>query len=191
MAFTEQEIFKNLDSFGLHRIEIVTELTHQGPPDGIGPALLLAIGTRETGLRNIAGDGGHGRGWVQIDDRFHAAWLDAHAGCSSGSWKATFKSALPQGRVPTLTAGAMRAVELLRGSAQFARAHGVPKEQVVRFAVAAYNAGAGGALEGLKKGNVDARTAGSAGSKGGDYSKDVLKRQAAVAKFLKSKGLPS
>jgi uncharacterized protein YfiM (DUF2279 family) len=191
MAFTEQEIHSALDSFGLHRIDIVTELTHQGPPDEIGPALVLAIGTRETGLRNIAGDAGHGRGWVQIDDRFHAGWLDAHAGCPSGSWKAKFKSSLAPGRVPTLTAGTMKCIELLRSNAQFARAHGVPKEQVARFAVAAYNAGAGGALEGLRQGNVDAKTAGSVGSSGGDYSKDVLRRKDAVATFLKSKGLPS
>jgi hypothetical protein len=137
MAFTEQEIFKSLDAFGLHRIEIVTELTHQGPPDGIGPALVLAIGTRETGLRNITGDRGHGRGWVQVDDRFHAPWLDTHAGCPSGSWTAKFKSALAPGRVPTLTAGTMKCIELLRGNATFARAHGIPKEQVVRFAIAA------------------------------------------------------
>ena len=33
--------------------------------------LMLAIASRETNMRNINGDGGHGRGVFQIDDRYH------------------------------------------------------------------------------------------------------------------------
>lgn len=36
------------------------------------PCLLYAVGSRETNLRNIVGDGGHGHGMFQLDDRWHA-----------------------------------------------------------------------------------------------------------------------
>lgn len=35
------------------------------------PCLLYAVGSRETNLRNIVGDGGHGHGMFQLDDRWH------------------------------------------------------------------------------------------------------------------------
>jgi len=72
MRITESQLESQLDAFGPEKIRIVGELAHQGPPDGVGPALLLAMGSRETNLANITGDGGHGRGWLQIDDRFFA-----------------------------------------------------------------------------------------------------------------------
>lgn len=184
MRITAQQLEDQLEAFGRAKIEIVAELAHEGPADGIGPALMLALGSRETDLRNIVGDGGHGRGWLQIDDRFHHMWLSNHRGCESGSFKAKFASALPIGRVPTLTASTMFATALLRANAQFAQQHGVPKEQSMRFAIAAYNAGPGGALKGFKAGNVDGETAHR------DYSKDVLERKAVVARFLKRNGLP-
>lgn len=40
--------------------------------------LLLAIASRETGIKNIKGDGGHGRGIMQVDDRFHDKFLNAN-----------------------------------------------------------------------------------------------------------------
>jgi hypothetical protein len=184
MGITKQQLEKELDGFGHHRIEIVAELAHQGPSDGIGPALILAMGSRETELCNITGDGGHGRGWVQIDDRFHHIWLNQHAGCKSGSWKATFSTALPIGRVPTLTAATLRAIDVLRGNMAFAAQHDVPKAQRLRFAIAAYNAGAGGALTGFRAGDVDRETAHR------DYSKDVLERKAVISAYLKRHNLP-
>ncbi|MHB8304767.1 MAG: transglycosylase SLT domain-containing protein, partial [Vulcanimicrobiaceae bacterium] len=45
---------------------------------GLDPRLLAAVAAQETGGpgsnagRNIVGDGGHGRGLFQIDDRWHA-----------------------------------------------------------------------------------------------------------------------
>lgn len=38
---------------------------------GLLPCLLHAVGSRETNLRNVVGDGGHGHGVFQLDDRFH------------------------------------------------------------------------------------------------------------------------
>jgi hypothetical protein len=184
MRITKDQLEAQLEAFGRHRIEVVTELAHDGAPDGIGPALLLALGSRETDLRNIAGDQGHGRGWVQIDDRFHAPWLDAHAGCDSGSWKAKHRSGLPAGRVPTLTASTLKAIELLRSNMAFGRGQGVPKSQLLRFGCAAYNAGPSGALRGFHARDLDANTA------HGDYSKDVLERKEVVTRWLKRNKLP-
>ena len=50
--------------------------TYQFPPE-----VLMAIASRETNMRNIIGDGGHGYGLVQIDDRSFPEW------CNSGLWK--------------------------------------------------------------------------------------------------------
>jgi hypothetical protein len=183
MNISTHDLEAELDAFGAHRVEIVTEIAHEGAGDGIGPALLLALGSRETNLRNIAGDMGHGRGWVQIDDRFHGPWLDAHAGCDSGSWDAKYRSALPAGHVPTLTASTLKAIEMLQANMAFGRAKGIPDGQAVRFACAAYNAGPGGAIAGAHAGDVDS------GTTGHDYSADVLARKEAITRWLRRHGL--
>jgi hypothetical protein len=185
MRITEAQLESQLDSFGPEKIRIVAELSHQGPPDGIGPALVLGMGSRETNLENIVGDGGHGRGWLQIDDRFFAAWLDRHAGCANGTWRPRFASALPGGRVPTLTHSTLQAIEILRSNVAFAASRNVAAGERMRFAVAAYNSGAGNAIHGLGAGDVDAHTA------HGDYSSDVFERRDVVARYLKRKGLPA
>lgn len=52
-----------------------TELAH-----GLPRMLLFAVGSRETNLTNELGDGGHGHGVWQLDDRSHTApggkWVD-------------------------------------------------------------------------------------------------------------------
>ena len=68
---------------------------------------------------------------------------------------------------------------------RFARSNGVPEAKVLRFAVAAYNAGAAGALAGLEEGDVDGRTTGR------DYSKDVFARKAAIALILERMSVPA
>ena len=161
------------------RIEMVFDLAREGEEDdGIGPALLLALGSRETNMRNIVGNGGHGRGWLQIDDRFHRDFLATHRGCVAGSFQPMRPSAAPQGLVPSLTASTIYAIVLLRSNMRFARSHGVPEATVLRFAVAAYDAGAGGALRGLRAGDVDRHTTGR------HPACDVLGRKAAIARIL-------
>lgn len=44
----------------------------------IPEAALHAIVSRETNTRNILGDGGHGHGLGQIDDRYHKTFLQEH-----------------------------------------------------------------------------------------------------------------
>ena len=154
MRISEQDLQTELDRFGEHRTTIVAELAHNGAPDGIGPALLLALGSRETNIHNIVGDGGHGRGWLQIDDRFHGLWLKTHPGIPSGSWgpPKNGATALAAGFVPTLTHSTLKAIDLLQAAMSVAAANGVARERRLRFAVAAYNAGPGGALRGAARG---------------------------------------
>src|SRR3954469_15421761 len=47
--------------------------------------MLLAIASRETNMQDIVGDGGHGRGLFQIDDRFHGDWLAKHGARGAGT----------------------------------------------------------------------------------------------------------
>jgi hypothetical protein len=184
MRITEAQLHEQLDHFGAEKIRIVAELVHQGTPDGIGTALVLAMASRETNIANIVGDRGHGRGWLQIDDRFWAKWLSTHAGCKDGTWTARYASALPGGRVPTLTHSTLHAIDILHGNVAFARSRKIPTGERRRFAIAAYNCGAGNAMRAYAGGNVDARTA------NGDYSADVLSRRDAVARYLKRRKLP-
>src|SRR3954471_11864244 len=81
--------------------------------DHIDYALLCAIGSRETNLHNIVGDGGHGRGMFQQDDRYQQSFLSSTRGCKSGSSIPIYKTALQQGRVPTIGAGARRCVQII------------------------------------------------------------------------------
>lgn len=185
MATSQTQIARELERLGASRIAIVSELAGEGEPDGIGAALLLAIGSRESNMRNIVGDGGHGRGWLQIDDRFHHRFLASHRGCDSGSFTPRHPSAAPKGRVPSITASTMYAIELLRDNMRVGRNNGVPEGKIVRFALAAYNAGPGNALDGVRQGNVDAHTTGR------NYSKDVLARKSVVARVLERQAIPA
>ena len=168
-------IASEIEALGHERVKKIREI---GRREHISGVLLLAMAHRESAMRNIVGDHGHGRGIMQIDDRFHQDWLREHKGCQSGSFKATFESALPAGRVPSLVAGVTKACELLDQNLGFAKSHGVPDGLRLRFAVAAYNAGAGGALEGFRAGDVDKLTTGA------DYSRDVLAHRAEVKRAL-------
>lgn len=166
-----------LRGFGKGRAGVVRNIARAGQrPDLFTAAVLLAVGLRETYLQNIVGDYGHGRGVFQQDDRWQAEWLGDHRGCKSGTWRTVYESALPAGRVPSLSAGCRRTRELLEQNVAFGNAHGVAAKDLRRFAIASYNAGPGNALLGYHEGDVDRYTA------GGDYSEDVLERRLPVAR---------
>ena len=122
------------------------------------PALLLAIASRETGCRDIVGDGGHGRGAFQIDDRFHHDWLATHGADGVGE-------------VPPLRAAARLAALLMSQGLALARTHDLAGDNAVKFAASSYNAGPGGALAGLRRGDSDL------GTTGHDYGADVVARR--------------
>jgi hypothetical protein len=133
---------------------------------------LLAIASRETNMRNVVGDRGHGRGVFQIDDRSHAAWLRRHGADGPGG-------------IPPVAAAAEYAAALLRDNLAFGRSKGLSGDALFKFALSAYNAGAGGAWRGLQeRGDSDARTA------HGNYARDVLERLRAVQAWLDGGTVP-
>lgn len=125
--------------------------------------LLLAIASRETNCRNILGDGGHGHGIMQIDDRSFPAW------CGSGRW--------------------MDAQEAIRMGAWvfskklYAISPAVPAHDRMSVAAAAYNCGAPKAVANYLAGNVDR------GTTGRDYSKDVFARERVFAELYHAHNL--
>lgn len=125
------------------------------------PSLLAAIGSRESGWGLLlkppgpagTGDHGHGRGLMQIDDRWHKEFV------ASGQWQ------VPQSSIDY-------AAGLLQWATKYFRKRtGGDEETVLRYAVAAYNAGCFKVLQTVEAGR-DPDTV----TTGGDYSRDVFNR---------------
>src|SRR5579864_3021956 len=61
-----------------HGVAFAPQIASAAQRTGIDPVLLAAVAAQETGGpganagRNIVGDGGHGHGIFQIDDRWHS-----------------------------------------------------------------------------------------------------------------------
>lgn len=127
--------------------------------------LLLAIASRESRCRDVVGDGGHGRGLFQIDDRYHGEWLARHG------------AGAPGGTPPVGDAGEYAAGLLVTGL-DYGRRNGVRASDLLKFAASAYNAGAAGALRGYRRGDSDLETASR------DYGADVLERLGVVQRWL-------
>ena len=68
-----------------HGVAFAPQIAQAAARHSVDPVLLAAVAAQETGGpgsnagRNIVGDGGHGRGLFQIDDRFHAFARTAEA----------------------------------------------------------------------------------------------------------------
>ena len=133
--------------------------------------LLLAVASRETNMRNIVGDGGHGRGMFQQDDRWQQDFLAHAQGCNPGTSTPRWDSALPKGRVPMVSAGAKRCATMLEAGVIEAARAGVPFGSRVRVAVAGYNCGMHNAILSWNNFHDPDRA-----TTGGDYSEDVLER---------------
>lgn len=131
---------------------------------GLPRGLLLAIASRETHCRDIVGDGGHGRGYFQIDDRSHAAFLRRHGVLAGG--------------VPPAREAAAYAAQLVLDNGAFGRQHGVKALDLLKFSLSAYNTGAGNAIKGYRAGDSDRTTA------HGNYGRDVLDRLRIVTAWL-------
>lgn len=127
---------------------------------GEDPFVLAAIAERESAFGRALdasgrGDGGHGHGVWQIDDRYHGEFV------ASGGWRDPVRSAI-------------YAAELLRGNrAQLRVLVGdeVGVEMLERAAIAAYNASLRSVVRGIREvGDPDRYTT------GGNYSADVMRR---------------
>lgn len=125
---------------------------------GIPVHVLLGVASRETNCRNIIGDGGHGHGIMQIDDRSYPAW------CNRGIWKDVGES---------IRMGAYVLAEKRRQISP-----SIPVEDRLKVALAAYNAGTRHIIHDYFSGVVDRHTTGQ------DYSKDVLKRAEVFKELL-------
>jgi hypothetical protein len=137
-------------------------------------ALALAFASRESNCRNIVGDGGHGRGIFQLDDRYQQEFLRTHRGCRSGSTMPIYKDCLAKGRVPTVYDAAVRMCQIFEENIDQAITVGIPFGGRLRVAISAYNAGFTGALAGYRVGNADLHTTNK------NYSADVLRRMASL-----------
>ena len=122
---------------------------------------VLAVASRETGIRNIAGDGGHGRGVMQVDDRWHAI-------AAKTDFEAHPEVLIDYG------------CGLLRSNFDWAKKHWPEFSMLQHFKIAAasYNCGRGGVSLAMASGDCDARTT------GGNYGRDVLVRMAIYQELL-------
>jgi peptidoglycan hydrolase-like protein with peptidoglycan-binding domain len=132
---------------------------------GLAPGILLAVASQETDMNDVVGDGGHGRGLFQIDDRSHRDFL-ARFGADRAGGK------------PPVAEAVKYASALLAWTIDYGRQNGVREADRLKFGLSGYNAGAGGALKGYQAGDSDARTTGA------DYGRSVLARYAVFQELL-------
>lgn len=138
-------------------------------------SLLLAIASRETNMRNIIGDSGHGYGIMQIDDRSFPTW------CSSGAWKhvdqGIARGALVLDEKRT-NVEKNQGKTINFGKKKFVGKDNLSNNDILRITISSYNCG-WWAYYNFSKGNDVDKT-----STGKDYSKDVIKRQKVFAELM-------
>lgn len=178
--FSDAEIAQALKNLGHYRVMAAQLAAAEGPPDGISGALLLALGLRESHLKNINNKAQTDKGWAQITELYHAAFLKSQPGCPEGTWVAVAgHTAYEDGYCPRFTPALTYALQMLKDHRAYAIKRGLPEDKRVPFAVAAYNAGQGGALNGwLESHDVDKYTTGQ------DYSAWVMEARRTVQHWL-------
>jgi hypothetical protein len=126
--------------------------------EGLPFSLVLAVASRETNVKNIAGDGGHGCGPMQLDNRSHHIPAD---------W--------PQDPTEVVRL----CCELLKDLHTWAHAQylGVTANWW-KIALSAYNAGQRNAARGAARGDSDRYTTGA------DYGRDVQAREKIFLELL-------
>lgn len=187
--YTSAQIDQAMRNLGNYRVRRVQAL------GGRLGTYILALGLRETGLRNIEGgakwDPVKGKwvpsyddtGWTQISRIYHKPELQQMPGVKSGTWTPLVagKTAADLGYVPRFSDAANYTIREMNNAIAYAKSKGIPADgSQTRFAVAAHNAGIGGAWDGYKSGNVDKNTA------MGDYSAWVMRHEKLIAKWLDS-----
>jgi hypothetical protein len=140
----------------------------------VDQAILMAIASRETNIKSIQGDGGHGHGIMQIDDRSYPEF------CQSDDWKDPRKNIFKGAEV--LEAKRKQILDAIGKdvvckSRQY-RAVTLTDLGLLRTSIAAYNSGCQGHYNISTNGNPDTSTTGS------DYSCDVINRAEAFTRLL-------
>ncbi len=158
---------------------IAQEIGAEGPPDAFSGALLLALGLRESSLRNVNNPAQTDHGVVQINEVWHGDWLRAQPGCPEETWKpVSGHTAVEDGYCPRFTPALIYALGLLQGHYAYATSRGIPEDKRLRFALDAYNAGRYWALRGYSEGDSAKYTT------HGDYSHWILRHRTKVNRFL-------
>ncbi len=139
---------------------------------GLPPGILSAIANQETKVQDIVGDYGHGRGLMQIDDRSHGAFLRSHIPgfVPAVTHNEKDEDGKPTGKVivdnpgdrgkPPVAEAIDYGAKLLGDALAEGRKRGVSADKLLKFALSAYNAGAGGAYTGYSQGDSDIKTTG-------------------------------
>ena len=184
---------KRLGRYRVGRAHEVAALRH----DGIGGHHYLALGMREVGpFQHWNIEGGarlvNGR-WVKEDDpdmmdvgpfqisrKWHKAALARMKAVAVATWKPLIagKTAADGGYAPRWSDSLTYVDRSFEANLDFGQTHGVRREDLVRFAIAAHNAGQGGALRGYREGDVDRYTT------GGDYSAQVLRYAKVIKEWI-------
>jgi hypothetical protein len=191
---TDETVGKFLVGLGNYRVKRAQQAALQGTPDGISGGLLLALGLRESHLTNVEGGAKlvDGRwvaqddpnrmdvGWTQISRLHHLDSLRRMPGVKVRTWAPVVsgKTAADGGYAPRFEEALQFTIQELREAQAYGQDHGVDRNDLVRFAIAAHNAGSGGAVRGFREGDVDKYTA------RGDYSAWVLATKAQVNGWL-------
>ena len=176
--FTQAQVDLALNRLGNYRVRAAQEVALEGPPDEFSGALLLTLGLRESALQNVNNPADTDHGCFQITELWHAAWLASQPGCKAGTWVADpGHTALEDGYCPRFTPACVYAADMLEFNATYAKTK-VAGADPLMFAIAAYNAGVGGALRGLREGDVEKYTT------GGDYVGWTLRHRSKVNNFL-------
>lgn len=185
---TAPEIGHALASLGNWRVLHVQQVCYPYHP--IPASVMLGIGFRETGLRNICGGATlqngvwiqsySDRGWLQISDEFEADFLKQAEGCKEGDWGPAVPpvKAITPRHVPRFSPALDYVKASMLNSMDYALSQKVPGPELLRFAIAAHNAGSGGAMRGFREGNVDKYTA------HGDYSAYVVALQPLIHDWI-------
>jgi hypothetical protein len=186
------------ERFGQEAAHITQREIHAAwPGNWFKPEHGLALGCRETALANIRGGAVLVNGvWVPSDTdegvyqitntvSSNATWLRSVPGCPNGSFKPDMPgfhsgkvNALTPAHNPTLSAGLTYTIAEIQANRAQAGPAGVKPNDVLRFVIAAHNAGFQGALEGYESGDVDRFTT------HGNYSQWCLDNVPAITKWL-------
>ena len=160
MSATKDELKLQLDN--ARRYDLFALLEASASHAGLPLAYVLAIGSRETNLTNELGDGGHGHGVLQIDDRSFPVLCKR-------SFRAQPDLFIEQG------------CALLASNLRWARHHWPNYSEAYRLRIAAdeYNCGPGNEVKAVADGHADERTAHA------DYGADVMCRKAIFEELLK------
>jgi hypothetical protein len=176
-VLTERQVADALKHLGNYRVLAAQHVANENTTDGISGGLMLSLGMRESLLQNINNKAQTDKGCFQITELYHLAWLKSQPGCPEGQWRPQpGRTADEDGFCPRYTPALEYALQMLQDAVAYAKKRSI--KDPVRFAVAAYNAGIGGALRGYQEGDVDKYTT------GGDYSAWVLKVKPMVQHWI-------